>query len=309
MPLQLFGRDQIVVHYENNNMTGDNSHSQGVPRLWARRFATALRTLMNRRIQHVTLTHWSLLVVWVTGLWKFTSHYRQLYSRSAILVTVCTNILLFGISDILAQSIACFYSYRVDPIPQVLNDTFLHVQGSPDIENGVGYESDELSIFNDFTSEHSSYSDNDDYPEVATSQGTFKTDTFDLFRWCSFMFWGFFISFFQAPWYKFLNFFYTEDPTVVQVFERVLSDQLLYSPVSLYYFFMFSNYVMEGGDKFTFSKKIQRLYISTLGCNYLVWPLVQFINFLVMPRDFQAPFSSSVGVVWNCFLSMRNASK
>lgn len=120
---------------------------------------------------------------------------------------------------------------------------------------------------------------------------------------------GIFISFFQAPWYKFLNFFYTEDPTVVQVFERVLSDQLLYSPISLYCFFMFSNYVMEGGDKDTLGKKIQRLYISTLGCNYLVWPMVQFINFLIMPRDFQAPFSSSVGVVWNCFLSMRNASK
>ncbi|AHY77568.1 AQG_2a_G0052300.mRNA.1.CDS.1 [Saccharomyces cerevisiae] len=309
MPLQLFGRDQIVVHYDNGNMSNDDQNHQSVLGSWTRRAAAALRTLMNKRIQRITLTHWLLLVIWVTSLWKFTSHYRQLYANSAVFATLCTNILLFGISDILAQSIACFYSYHVDPIPQILNDTFHHVQNNRDVENGGGYESDELSIFNDFTSEHSSYTDNDDYPELDRPLATFKTDTFDFFRWGCFMFWGFFISFFQAPWYKFLNFFYTEDPTVVQVFERVLSDQLLYSPISLYCFFMFSNYVMEGGDKDTLGKKIQRLYISTLGCNYLVWPMVQFINFLIMPRDFQAPFSSSVGVVWNCFLSMRNASK
>ncbi|CAI4052211.1 hypothetical protein SKDZ_15G4280 [Saccharomyces kudriavzevii ZP591] len=309
MPLQLFGRDQIVVHYDNDNVMTDDRHERAILGSWVRRIAATFKTLMNMRIQRITLTHWFLLVIWVTSLWKYTGHYRQLYARSAVFATLCTNILLFGISDLLAQSIACFYSYDVDPISQILNETFHHAQDSPDIENDGGYESDELSIFNDFTSEHSSYTENDENPEIDTSPVNFKTDTFDFFRWGCFMFWGFFISFFQAPWYKFLNFFYTEDPTVVQVFERVLSDQLLYSPVSLYYFFMFSNYVMERGDKNTFSKKIRRLYISTLGCNYLVWPMMQFINFLVMPRDFQAPFSSSVGVVWNCFLSMRNASR
>lgn len=54
--------------------------------------------------------------------------------------------------------------------------------------------------------------------------------------------------------------------------------------------------------------EIQRLYIGTLGCNYLLWPAVQFINFLAVPKHLQVPFSSSVGVLWNCFLSMRNAS-
>ena len=155
MPLQLFGRDQIVVHYDNVNMSNDGQHNQGALGSWTRRAAAALRTLMNKRIQRITLTHWLLLVIWVCGLWKYTSQYRQLYTKSAIFATLCTNILLFGISDILAQGIACFYSYHMDPIPQVLNNTFLHVRRNPDVENGGGYESDELSIFNDFASEHS----------------------------------------------------------------------------------------------------------------------------------------------------------
>ncbi|CAI4827709.1 ASN_collapsed_G0052510.mRNA.1.CDS.1 [Saccharomyces cerevisiae] len=119
MPLQLFGRDQIVVHYDNGNMSNDDQNHQSVLGSWTRRAAAALRTLMNKRIQRITLTHWLL----------------QLYANSAVFATLCTNILLFGISDILAQSIACFYSYHVDPIPQILNDTFHHVQNNRDVEN------------------------------------------------------------------------------------------------------------------------------------------------------------------------------
>lgn len=206
MPLQLFGRDQIVVHYDNGNMSNDDQNHRSVLGSWTRRAAAALRTLMNKRIQRITLTHWLLLVIWVTSLWKFTSHYRQLYANSAVFATLCTNILLFGISDILAQSIACFYSYHVDPIPQILNDTFHHVQNNRDVENGGGYESDELSIFNDFTSEHSSYTDNDDYPELDRPLATFKTDTFDFFRWGCFMFWGIFYIIFPGSLVQVLEF-------------------------------------------------------------------------------------------------------
>lgn len=269
-----------------------------------------LNDFTHLRFYRVSIVHWIMLFIWVALLLCFTSVYRKLYDASALFATMCTNILLFGISDILAQSIHCYLSYTVDPVPQVIDSTARNIMNRirgdsvTDRDTESGYESDNLSVFNDYgisptpTDEiyHSEY---DDAPE---------THIFDFYRWICFMSWGFILSFFQVPWYKFLNYFYTEDPTVVQVLERVLSDQLLYSPVSLYCFFMYSNYIMEGGDAETFGKKIQRLYISTLGCNYLVWPTVQFINFLVVPKHFQVPFSSSVGILWNCFLSMRNAS-
>jgi protein Mpv17 len=118
-------------------------------------------------------------------------------------------------------------------------------------------------------------------------------DIFNFHRFVGFTFWGFSMAFVQVAWYWVLNHLFTTDPTFVSVLERVLSDQLCFSPVSLFCFFSYSNFVLEGGDKVTLNEKIKKIYLSTLAANYMVWPLVQFINFLVMPRRFQVPFSSS----------------
>lgn len=298
MSLQLFERDQIDVQFDD--ASEDVYNPRNLASLTSvNRLRHSLRRLSLVKLCKISLTHWSLLITWLLLLLRFTSIYRRLYDKSALLATMCTNVLLFGISDSMAQSILCYFSTHVDPVPQVIDGMFSRLRRPPIIDDDN--ESDNLSVFND-------YGETTLESEPAYDFSAPDAHKFAFFRWSCFMLWGFILSFFQVPWYKFLNYFYTEDPTVVQVLERVLCDQLLYSPISLYSFFMYSNYVMEGGDAETFSKKIQVLYLSTLGCNYLVWPLVQFLNFLVVPKHFQVPFSSSVGIVWNCFLSMRNAS-
>ena len=223
----------------------------------------------------------------------------------------CTNVLLFGTSDCLAQVISCLLAYKVDPVPNIVDKaarTFMSGFSSQSEDDLFSDIEEDASVFNDYGPQDISARlslereghgaaewDADDRQDP-------YLDIFNFYRWICFMFWGLFLSFFQVPWYKFLNYFYTEDPTVVQVLERVLSDQLVYSPISLYSFFMYSNYIMEHGDGETFQTKIKNIYISTLGCNYLVWPMVQFINFLLVPKHLQVPFSSSVGVLWNCCL-------
>ncbi|GMM58582.1 hypothetical protein DAKH74_051990 [Maudiozyma humilis] len=267
--------------------------------------------IYEKRVFHLTWTHYTLLSIWFTLLIFNIAKYQQRYEESRLRASRYLNTILFGCSDILAQSISCYYSERIDPIPGAIgtNSLLQRFQNTifneePDLE--TGYESDTYSVFNDygvepvpsreFTPER--YDINDD-------DGIVK---FNFTRFITFSMWGQFISFFQVPWYRILNFFFTEDPSAVQVFERVLADQLLYSPLFLFFFFTYSNYVMELGNSDTFKVKIQTLYISTLGCNLMVWPLAQLINFSMIPRQFQIPFSSSVGVLWNCFLSMRNAS-
>lgn len=270
-------------------------------------------SLAHRRLWQVSVVHWAVLAVWTCCLWRFTAVYRSLYARSALAATLCTNVLLYGISDALAQAAHCYAADALDPVPPIVATTARNLvsrlRGNSDASDVVtgDADSDNLSVFNDYGG---SAAVQESALESALDDSDLDREThvFDFHRWFCFMAWGFTLSFFQVPWYKFLNFFYTEDPTVVQVLERVLSDQLLYSPVSLYCFFMYSSYVMERGDATTFTTKIQRLYVSTLGCNYLLWPAVQFINFLAVPKHLQVPFSSSVGIAWNCFLSMRNAA-
>ncbi|CDO92418.1 unnamed protein product [Kluyveromyces dobzhanskii CBS 2104] len=279
--------------------------------------------LRHFKILKITIVHWAVLCTWIFLLLHFTSVYKAIYQSSALVATMCTNVLLFGTSDCLAQSISCFLSYKIDPVPDVVNKVTRSLVAGLSLHRSESFDdnnSDNVSIFNDYGGQrpsleqpiearHSNLShdwnrDSDfDYGADESAH-----ELFSFYRWICFMFWGWFLSFFQVPWYKFLNYFYTEDPTVVQVLERVLSDQLVYSPISLYCFFMYSNYIMEHGDADSFQIKIKNIYITTLGCNYLVWPMVQFINFSMVPKHLQVPFSSSVGVLWNCFLSMRNSS-
>lgn len=273
------------------------------------------RKIFTANLMHISLMHWFLLLNWINLLWRYYSrYYRDLYTRNSLFASQISNCLLFGLSDILAQSITCYFDREMDPVPKIIDETVQSLVPFNSVPlPGVDLEAVEQELMPE-----SDYEDNlsvfNDYGEYETSNEDIilppeRIARFQFSRWFGFMGWALIISIFQVPWYKILNAFYTEDPTVIQVLERVLTDQLLYSPVSLYFFFMYSNYVIEKGGKFSFSIKIRRLYITTLGCNYMVWPMMQFINFLIIPKHYQVPFSSCVGVVWNCFLSMRNASK
>ncbi|AET40646.1 uncharacterized protein Ecym_6264 [Eremothecium cymbalariae DBVPG len=317
MPVQLLGRDQIAVAYEAP-ATGSSEGGFGhFERSWQDRFIEIFERFRRSRVFQVPIVHCILLTVWLVLLTKFWGVYGGIYKRSALLATYCSNILLFGLSDLLAQCISCVMASQIDPVPRVINNTakniMMHLQRRDPSESlfedeEMDDEVDNVSVFNDYGPQRAAvgiYDPDDMGLDFGAEQAI---QNFNLYRWACFVAWGWFMANFQVPWYIILNYLFTEDPTVVQVLERVLSDQLLYSPISLYCFFMYSNYIMERGDEKSFAKKIQRVYLSTLGCNYLVWPMVQFINFLLMPKPLQVPFSSAVGVVWNCFLSMRTAA-
>lgn len=51
-------------------------------------------------------------------------------------------------------------------------------------------------------------------------------------------------------------------------------------------FFSFMT-VAEGGGKRAVWSKFQEVYIPALKANYMVWPLVQILNFRLMPIQFQ----------------------
>ncbi|VEU20616.1 DEKNAAC101395 [Brettanomyces naardenensis] len=143
---------------------------------------------------------------------------------------------------------------------------------------------------------------------IALRRQVEESTKFVFRRFFAFMLWGFIMAFIQVAWYLFLNSMYTDDPTFVGVLERDLTDQLCFSPISLACFFTYGTIVIESGTMDDAKSKLYRIYISTLACNFCLWFPVQFINFLIIPKRFQVPFSSTIGVMWNCFLSFRNAS-
>ncbi|ODQ60487.1 hypothetical protein WICANDRAFT_54438 [Wickerhamomyces anomalus NRRL Y-366-8] len=237
------------------------------------------------KILYVPILNWALLSFFITMLYKLILKYNTMYETNVLLTTITANVLLYGLSDTLAQNISCFLAMVQQKNNQRTREGSIGSIQLGNYTNAFSDQPDELALYTDF-----------------------DEDIFNFHRFVGFMFWGFVMAFVQICWYWVLNHFYTQEPTFVSVLERVMSDQLVFSPISLFCFFSYSNFVLEGGNKYTLSEKIRKIYFSTLIANYMVWPLVQFINFLVMPKQFQVPFSSSIGVIWNCFLSMRNAA-
>ncbi|KAI1321071.1 hypothetical protein EDD11_008652 [Mortierella claussenii] len=88
--------------------------------------------------------------------------------------------------------------------------------------------------------------------------------------------------------------------------KRVVADQTLFAPVGLALLFSGLT-VLEGGGVPEIKEKLNNTYIDALKANYMVWPLVQLVNFSVMPLNLRLPFVSAVGIAWNAYLSLTNA--
>ncbi|KAF9929329.1 hypothetical protein FBU30_001690 [Linnemannia zychae] len=93
--------------------------------------------------------------------------------------------------------------------------------------------------------------------------------------------------------------------TMKPAMKRVAADQILFAPVGLVMLFSGLT-VLEGGGVQQIKDKLHNTFIPTLKANYLVWPMVQLVNFSVMPLQLRLPFVSMVGIAWNAYLSLMN---
>ncbi|OAQ33823.1 hypothetical protein K457DRAFT_134150 [Linnemannia elongata AG-77] len=93
--------------------------------------------------------------------------------------------------------------------------------------------------------------------------------------------------------------------TLKPAVKRVTADQILFAPIGLAMLFTGLT-VLEGGGLQQIKDKLNNTFIPTLQANYLVWPMVQLVNFSVMPLQLRLPFVSVVGIAWNAYLSLVN---
>lgn len=89
-----------------------------------------------------------------------------------------------------------------------------------------------------------------------------------------------------------------------------MADQALFAPAGLVVFFTAMGLLSDGNKKEAIKEKFRDAYVPALIANYKIWPLAQFINFKFMPVQYRLPFASSLGILWNAYLSwLNNASK
>ncbi|KAI7868621.1 hypothetical protein BDF14DRAFT_1880873 [Spinellus fusiger] len=89
---------------------------------------------------------------------------------------------------------------------------------------------------------------------------------------------------------------------------RMVADQVLFAPAGVAVFFTVMGYI-ETREWEGVKDKFRNAYAPVLIMNYKVWPIVQLINFKMMPLQYRLPFISSLGILWNAYLSwINNAS-
>jgi protein Mpv17 len=263
--------------------------------------------LTQYRVFRVPILNWMIIVLYAAFLIRLSLRFKQLYSQRALITMMVTNILLYGLADTLAQTLSSMIAFRPEPEDQRHPGFVRYVLEKGRPRRILLYEEDheeadllELGLGDDQFAR-------DQQPPPPPDTGA-KMEIFHFRRLALFTVWGFILSFFQSPWYAFLNNSLNEDNMFLSVLRRVLTDQLCFSPISLLAFFTYTTAVMEGGDRNAVVQKLKTAYLPTLVLNYAIWPAAQFINFLFIPSPMQIPFSSTLGVFWNAYLSLKNAS-
>lgn len=282
MPIQLHHEEGDETYPHHNDIFKDE-HEPNI----------LTRFINSVRCYNIPIINFIILLILGIFLIKLTTKYTNLYMKNSLITIIITNLVLYGISETLAQSILC---YRND---QPMINYKLHESSGRNNNNGIVLHSG-IDDLEEGHVEEEEDNNNDDVVVIPLSFFKFN-------RLAGFMCWGFIMGFCQCLWYKFLQ-IYSQEPKFIEVLRKVMTDQFLYSPVSLFRFFTYGTIILEDKTWEDAKIKLKKIYIPTLFVNYSVWFPVQFFNFLVIPRSFQVPFSSSISVLWNCYLSMRNST-
>ncbi|KAF9955944.1 hypothetical protein BGZ72_003261 [Mortierella alpina] len=216
--------------------------------------------------------------------------YNRQYQARPILTICTTNALLAGISDTLTQKYLAPAPLGPDPPPSASATGV--IQEAKEI---VKEDAKELAVDIEQTLHE---------PQPAPPSPP-QPPPLDLPRMGRFMLYNFSVAPVIHTWYSFLDKNFplkslsasASSPalqprllqTMTPAIKRMVADQTLFAPIGLA--LLFSGLTT---------------YFSTLKANYAVWPLVQLVNFGVMPLQLRLPFVSVVGIAWNAYLSMVN---
>lgn len=209
------------------------------------------------------------------------------YETRPLLTMMITNSILGGIADVCAQSLTA------------IRERAVRQPGGVKPKDKLAIEIHEIDVNSPLPRHRKELiPDSDRLPPP-----------FDFERLTRFMAWGFIMAPVQFKWFSFLSRRFPIDKSsgMGPVLKRVVADQGGFAPIGLGMFFTYLT-VTEGGGVREVKKKMEQVYVPTLKANYMVWPLVQILNFRVIPLQFQLPFASTVGIFWTCFISLTNSS-
>ncbi|PSS20071.1 hypothetical protein M430DRAFT_119463 [Amorphotheca resinae ATCC 22711] len=246
-----------------------------------------LRAINSKFIYgRVPVVHTVILLIEMAIVGRLVAKFNSYYAGRPVITMMITNAVLGGIADTVAQSIT---SIRLSA---------LRKPGGISKDDTTAIEIHELDRKNPFCRQE------------LIPDSKLLPPPFDFERLTRFMGYGFLMAPIQFKWFQFLSraFPITKSSGLGPALKMVAFDQLIFAPVGIAVFFTAMT-IAEGGGRRAISHKLRDMYVPTLKANFMVWPLVQIINFRLMPIQFQLPFVSTVGIAWTAYLSLSNAAE
>lgn len=245
-----------------------------------------VRSINNKYIYgRIPLLHLIVFLIEMAFVARLTARFNSYYEERPLMTMMVTNAILGGIADTVAQSITA------------IRERAVRQPGGVKKNDGIAIEIHELDQKNPFN----------DRDLIPNSLGL--PPPFDFERLTRFMAYGFCMAPVQFKWFRFLSntFPITKTSAFGPAMKRVAFDQLIFAPFGLGIFFTAMT-IAEGGGKRAVANKLRDMYVPSLKANYVVWPVVQVVNFRLMPVQYQLPFVSTIGIAWTAYLSLANAS-
>lgn len=133
-----------------------------------------------------------------------------------------------------------------------------------------------------------------------------NSKTIDFVRTMQFTGIGLFIS---GPatttWYRILDKYIGSKSYSVAI-KKVACDQLFFAPTFLAVLLV-SIGICQGKDIERLKIKMANEYSEILMNNYKLWPMVQLMNFSLVPLHYQTLVVQSVALLWNSYVSYRTS--
>ncbi|SPO04056.1 related to glomerulosclerosis protein Mpv17 [Cephalotrichum gorgonifer] len=233
----------------------------------------------------IPLLHTVVFLVQISLVVRLTTKFNAYYEERPVMTMMVTNAILGGMADTVAQLLSAINSSRsLKKGGLAKHDALAIEMHELDRKDGLlGHQFD------------------------SATRGL--ASPFDFERLIRFMAYGLGMAPVTFKWFRFLEWMFpiTKTSAFAPALKRVIADQLLFSPCSIFIFFVVMT-VAEGGGKRAVSNKLRDMYFTTLKTSYLVWPAVQIINFRLMPIQLQLPFVSCISIAWTAYLSLANAA-
>ena len=181
--------------------------------------------------------------------------------------------------------------------------------------DGLAQSSEHMLRRHHLRLEASAAVDDDKDLQASSSATSWSLDQLDLVRMRNCAAYGAFVTGpLVAIWYPLLD-KYTQKsvhplakwPVWGGPIFKVLLDEFVMDPPTIVMFFGYMN-ICEGGNMQSFQQKLKNEFMTTWLTSLAVWPPILLGTFRFLPIYAQAPVINACAIVWDGFLSHRNAA-